>query len=356
MLRRPGIKPQVPPAIHSLFEAEGLELIGVSEATPPKGDAEGGYREWIASGMHGTMSYLERHERMKFDAAHVLPGCKSVLVIGMNYFQARRYEAPAAGRGRIARYAWGRDYHNALGRRLKRVAAGLNARYPGERFRSFVDASPLSERFFAERSGLGCTGKNTLLISSLYGSWLFLGEILSTVEFTRTPVAPESHGACPSSCFRCGSACPTGALIAPYRIDARRCISYLTIEHRGIIDPALRPKMGDWVFGCDMCQESCPLNLHADETAHADLKAHRAGETLDLRSILTLPDEPAFRARFAGTPLLRPGRAAMIRNASIAAANTGVTGLLPELRVLARDEDRVISEHARWAVAQLANV
>lgn len=354
MFHQPGVMPAVPHALATLLESEGLELAGIAPADTPADREKREYREWIASGRNGEMEYLRRHAPMKYRASLVLPGCRSVVVVGMSYFQSA-HDVPAQS-GRVAQYAWGRDYHNALGKRLRRIVRTLRKHHPAHSFRSLVDASPLSERFFAEKAGIGFTGKNTLLISSRYGSWFFLGTILTTMELKRTALPERSHRACPSGCFRCGSACPTGALEAPHRIDARRCISYLTIEHRGRINPELRPLMGNWVFGCDLCQESCPLNLHAQNTTHSDFTAHRAGEHLDLRQLLTIPDDTTYRRRFAGTPLLRPGRQGMVRNACIAAANTRDTNLLPELSRLKDDSDEVIADAAGWAVDQLEKV
>ena len=338
-----------------LLRAESLELFGVADAVQEVACAQAEYSQWITAGHNASMEYLSRHTGLKHHPARVLPGCQSVIVIGMNYYQPAGAEMSAAQAGRVARYAWGRDYHNALGKRLKRVARALRLLHPGEAFRSFVDSTPLSERFFAERAGIGFTAKNTLTVSSTYGSWFFLGEIVSTVRYPPTPAPAGVHGDCPRGCFRCGEACPTGALYAPHKIDATRCISYLTIEHRGSIPLDLRPLMGDWIFGCDLCQEICPLNVRAQTTEVHDFRAHRAGERVGLSEILSIEDDRSYRARFAGTPLLRPGRAAMIRNAAIAAANTGSIDLLAKLRALARDENAVIREHARWAADLLSS-
>jgi len=348
MIPRDAHYPQIDRDLSELLRAESLELFGVAAALQDAAHEEAEYGEWIAAGRGGSMEYLKRHARMKYHADRVLPGCRSVIVVGMNYFQPTG--PVVSGAGRVARYAWGRDYHNAFGKRLKRVVRKLRARHPAESFRAFVDSSPLSERFFAERAGVGFTAKNTLTISSAYGSWFFLGEILSTAAYPPSPAQEGIHGGCPRGCFRCGTVCPTGALFAPYRIDATRCISYLTIEHRGSIPADLRPLMGDWIFGCDLCQEACPLNVRARTTEVRDFRAHRAGERIRLNEILSIEDDQAYRSRFSGTPLLRPGRAAMIRSATIAAANTGAIDLLPKLRELARDENAIIREHARWAV------
>jgi epoxyqueuosine reductase len=367
MMPRESHYPEITGPLSDLLRSESLELFGIAGAVDAADDsveAQSEYNQWISAGHHGEMEYLSRHAGMKYQPGRVLTGCRSVIVVGMNYYQAAAgdhaatdhaagdHAAPAPA-GRVARYAWGRDYHNALGKRLKRVVQTLRAGNPGHQFRSFVDASPLSERFFASRAGIGFTAKNTLTISGAYGSWFFLGEILSTLEYPQTPSPEGAHGGCPRGCFRCGKACPTGALYAADRIDARRCISYLTIEYRGSIPVELRPLMGDWIFGCDLCQEVCPLNLHVRVTEATDFLAHRAGGRIRLDEILAIDTDENYRARFSGTPLLRPGRPAMIRNAAIAAANTQAVQLLPRLRTLANDNNGVIREHARWAIDRM---
>ena len=356
MIPREGHFPRINEILETLLRAEGLELFGSASLFEPDlqraaGRAAAEYRGWIGEGRHGGMHYLARHADVAYAPQHVLPACGSVIVVGLNYYQDDRSEPPPET-GRVARYAWGRDYHNALGKRLRRVVRRLRESHPDEQFRSFVDASPLSERFFAEHAGLGFTARNTLTMSSAYGSWFFLGEILTTLALPST-TAGSRHGACPSSCFRCGAACPTGALHDHHRIDARRCISYLTIEHRGSIDEQLRPLMGDWVFGCDRCQEPCPLNVRAQVTAVKDFQMHRVGPRLRLTELLAIDEEEVYRRRFGGTPLLRPGRDAMVRNACIAAANVRGVSLLPRLNELTRDQSALVREHARWAVDRL---
>ncbi|MFP4377171.1 MAG: tRNA epoxyqueuosine(34) reductase QueG [Spirochaetales bacterium] len=353
MIPREPFYPQVDDDLSELARSHDLELLGVApvEAAPLR---EAEYREFIAKGHHGEMTYLARNEHLKYRPTEVLAGTRSVIVFGLNYYQEAAAGATSGvSSGRVARYAWGRDYHNAFGKRLKRIVKQLRERYPAEDFRSFVDASPLAERYLAERGGIAYTARNTLSISSAYGSWFFIGEILSTLPFAPTPAETPVHGGCPSGCFRCGAACPTDALYDHYRIDARRCISYLTIEHRGSIPEELRPLMQDWVFGCDLCQEVCPLNVRARETTLPDFTAHRAGGRLSLERLLVIKDQLEYRSMFCGTPLLRPGRDAMVRNACIAAANTGANALLPQLRVLAHDASALVREHARWAIAVL---
>ncbi len=356
MIPREDYFPGTDPSLTELLHAEGLRLFGVAalddslrRAAAP---AAAQYTEWIAAGLHGEMAYLERHEGIAYRPEAVLPGCRAVIVVGCNYYQEpQRENEPATGR--VARYAWGRDYHNALGTRLRRVVRRLREVHPDDGFRSFVDASPLSERFFAEHAGIGYTGRHTLTISSAYGSWFFLGEILTTRSLPSTAVDEPVHGGCPTNCLRCGEICPTGALTGYHRMDARRCISYLTIEHRGSISEELRPLMGDWVFGCDLCQEACPLNVRSRVTAVEDFRVHRAGERMPLAELLDMADDEAYRRRFAGTPLLRPGRNAMVRNACIAAGNTGAAALSPRLQRLTNDRNPLVREHAQWALARL---
>lgn len=408
MITRHAYRPEIPPDLAAFFEQEGLHLVGIAPAEPaPREQAE--YERWIAEGKHGSMGYLADHAPMKFHPESLLPGCRSVLVAALNYYQEANWtrgdnnaapgsrppratphapsgdtssgDAPpghappgadtpsvhdspepagplsggAAGevRGRIARYAWGRDYHKVLGKRLRRIARRLAEEHPEHSFRHFTDSAPLAERYYAERAGVGFTARNTLSISGEFGSWFILGEILSTVEYPPTGDAGGRHGACPTNCTRCIDVCPTGALYAPHRIDASKCISYLTIEHKGSIPEDLRPKMGNWLFGCDLCQEVCPLNIRVQQTGVEDFVVLKAGDSLELSEILDIEDEDAYRERFAGSPLMRAKRRGLVRNACIVAANTGARDLLPRLRALCDEDDEIIAEHAAWAVSQL---
>lgn len=358
MIAKDIYRPAFPSELEAVFREEGLEVAGVAPAeTAPAHNDE--YRRWIAEGRHGSMRYLADHASKKFHPESMLSGCRSVLVAALNYYQDASWDRgdndalPEDAGGRIARYAWGRDYHKVLGKRLRRLVGKLEALYPGESFRSFTDAVPLAERYYAERAGIGFTAKNTLSISSEFGSWFMIGEILSTREFAPSGETRGRHGGCPTSCTRCIDVCPTGALYAPHRIDASLCISYLTIEHKGVIPEELRPKMGTWLFGCDLCQEVCPLNIRAQQTGVADFLAIRAGESLDLREILEIETDEAFTERFAGSPLMRAKRSGLLRNACIVAANSEATDLLDLLKRRARDEDEIIAVHAKWAVEQL---
>ncbi len=347
---RPHV-PDVPEELRGPFLEEGIQLLGIAAASEsPEAEAE--YGEWLRRGLSGSMRYLQRHHVLKYRPSRILPGCRSVLLAGLNYYQEAPGEA-GNGQGRVARYAMGRDYHRVLGGKLGRIARRLGEHHPREEFRPFTDASPLAERFYAERAGIGFTGRNTLLISSQYGSWFFIGEILSTAAFPPSGEANPGHLSCPAGCRRCIEVCPTGALVSPQRIDASRCISYLTIEHKGSIPEELRPRMGSWLLGCDLCQEVCPLNVRRQVTSEQDFLRLRAGAAVEFSEVLSIRDQEEFRRRYAGTPLMRAGRVSLIRNACIAAANTGAGALLPLLKELAREAEPVIAEHAAWAVRVL---
>lgn len=333
------------------FSAEGLTFLGVAPVEPSSeglAEARDRYHQWLAEGRNATMAYLERHEPGKYDPTLALEGTRSVIVAGLSYYQAR--PEPHPGAGLVARYAWGRDYHKVLLAKLKRVADALARHWPEERWRSFTDTAPLDERWWAARAGATFTARNTLAISHHLGSWFLLGEILTTRLLPATPA--RHQGACPSGCRRCRDVCPTGALDAKGRIDAAKCISYLTIEHRGPIDDALKPGLGSWLFGCDLCQEVCPFNLKTPTTAEAEFLAWKAGPELELASLLSL-DEPTFTRRFGGSPVHRTGRAGLVRNACLVAANTGRTELREAIAALITDLDPGVADAARWAWARL---
>ena len=349
----------------------GLTPCGVVAARHDRGE-EARYRRWLADGRHGSMSYLERHAPFKANPEALLPGCRSVLMVALGYYQTpergwvKPPSAPAPGgsapaaadeslpaAGRVAQYAWGRDYHKLLGGRLRRLVRLLAEQYPGEQFRTGVDATPLLEAHHAVAAGVGFRGKHTLAINGEDGSWFFIGEVLTTLAIAPTPTPARSRKRCGSGCSYCIDVCPTAAIVAPYQLDARRCISYLTIEHRGPVAEELREAVGDWLFGCDLCQEVCPWTVRARATAEPDLLHWRAGDALDLAPLLELRTHDDMVARFAGSPLMRAGRDRLVRNACTVAGNRGAVELLPQLRRLMRDPDRGVAEHARWAVQRI---
>jgi epoxyqueuosine reductase len=308
------------------------------------------FEAWLAQNQHGEMGYLQRNAHKRIDPEKVLSGARTIITLLVNYANpsASAQQDPAA-RGFIARYARFRDYHNVLGKRLKELSAFVNEA-SGENARSlwYVDTGPLLERDLAQRAGLGFIGKHTNLISRRFGNWVFLCEIITTVELE--PDASETNRC--GTCSRCITACPTAAIRAPFQLDARRCISYLTIELKGSIPVELRPAIGNRIYGCDDCLAVCPWNRFAreghlmKEQARADLAEP---ELLDLLSL----DESGFRQRFAGTPILRTKRRGLLRNVCVALGNGGNPAVLPALEWAARDSEPLIAEHAAWAIARL---
>lgn len=294
--------------------AIGFDRVGVASAGPVADF--GRYAAWLDGGFAGTMRYLRKHRAQREDPRELLPEARSVIVLSLNYAGPGRPE-PARGRGRISRYALGRDYHKILRKRMKAVEALLRERHGAGATRSCVDSAPLLERSLAAAAGLGWIGKNTMLIDEKLGSWTFLGAVLCDLEL---PPDSRAAGRC-GSCVACLEACPTGAFPEPGLLDARRCISYLTIEHRGEIEPELAAKMGNHVFGCDICQEVCPWNASAPPGGVEDFRP-RPGLVDPPLSELADLDEDRFLARFAGTPVMRAGLEGMRRNARIAMENS----------------------------------
>ncbi len=330
----------------------GFEVVGVTSAEPLE-DALAALRAWCEAGHEASMGYLSRDPPQRADPRTLQKEVKSVISVAVNYW----HDAPpfeGDGRyGRVARYAWGRDYHDLVLPRLDALGAELVDRLPGAaKARSACDYSPFLERAAAVRSGLGFFGKNTCLLMPRKGSWFFLGELLLDVELPGTE--PDGSDHC-GTCTDCLGACPTDAFPAPFVLDANRCISYLTIEHRGPIPRAMREAMGPWVFGCDVCQDVCPFNRWAAPAPWPELgPAHGVGPRLDLGRVLALTDDASFAQRFDGTPLLRPKRAGLVRNAAIAARNVGAASLVPALAARAReDAEAVVRGAALWALAGL---
>jgi len=296
-----------------LAREAGFDLAGVAALAPAA--TAGAYRDWLARGEHAGMAWMARNVELRADPRRLLPGAMSALVVGLRYAPLADEAPPGDLWPRVARYARGRDYHDLVRERLATVAAELGRLLPGCLSRVCVDTAPLLERELAARAGLGAVGKNTQLLHPEAGSWFLLGELLLTAD-----LAPDSPLAdlC-GDCARCLEACPTGALTAPYRLDAQLCISYWTIEHRGEISAAMRPHLRDWVFGCDVCQEVCPWNQRAAPVAAAEFAVPAARRELDLAGLLAL-DEGQYRERFRGSPLKRAKLAGLRRNAALALA------------------------------------
>ncbi|MBZ0267484.1 tRNA epoxyqueuosine(34) reductase QueG, partial [bacterium] len=294
-------------------------------------------RRWLEEGRHGDMAWMERTAEVRTDPAHLLPGARTVVSLLTFYPAAPSGEASEEARpweGRVSRYAWGRDYHNVLGRRLRKLASTVRAWDGAPGAVPAVDAKPILEKEWAERAGLGWIGKHSNLITQDGGSWFFLSELVTDVECVPSEAAvPDRCG----TCTACLDACPTGAIVAPREVDARACISYLTIEFDGVLPPETRPLVGEWIFGCDVCQEVCPWNRFAvkveDEAFRFDRERFR-GELPDLLAL----DRAAFEARFEGSPVRRAGRDPFLRNVCVALGNRRDASALGALGGALRDE------------------
>ena len=340
----------------------GFDRAGVARLAP---SADGGaFLAWLDRGDHAGMGYLARRVEERLDPRRLLPGARGVLCVALRY-------APLAGEGggsvpepegdlwpRVARYARGRDYHNLMGKRLRKLARRLRGEHPGADARPYVDTGPVLERGLAARAGLGVVGKNTNLLHEEMGSWFLLGEILTTLDLG--PDGEPLADLC-GRCTLCLEACPTGALPEPYRLDANRCISYWTIEHRGAIPEAMRPRLGDWVFGCDVCQEVCPWNRRYEGRAdhggvepaeQPEMRLDEGRAELDLVALLRI-GETEYTERFRGSAMQRAGRSGLRRNAALAMGNRGDARYAEPLREAAGDDDPVVAESARWALAKL---
>jgi epoxyqueuosine reductase len=334
-------------------QALGFSMLGITPAEP--GRRLDAYLNWLAQGYQGEMGYLARTDRIRRrqDLNEILPGVRSLICVGLDYqtMNPPPELAHDPARGRISNYAWGRDYHDLMTPRLEELAAWLRATSGAEtQTRVYVDTGAILERDHAESAGLGFTGKNTMLIAPRRGSWFFLGEILTTLALPPDEPQPMPH--C-GRCRRCLEACPTNAFPQPYVLDARRCISYLTIELKGWIPVELRPLLGNWIYGCDVCQLVCPFNRFAPASDEAAFWA-RGWDTAvpPLLDLLAL-DEAGFEARFGQTPLKRLKRPRFLRNVCVAAGNWGSAAAVPRLIDLLADEAPLVRGHAAWALGQI---
>jgi len=352
----------------------GFDLVGFAPVGPTPSAQR--FVDWLAEGRHGEMGYLAREPHKRLDPRHVLPGAQSIIMVGVSYetlaIPNEILQDPS--RGRIARYAWGADYHDLITPRLREYGDWV-----AKESRAYVDTGPILERAWAEQCGLGFIGKNTCLIHRERGSFFFLGAVLvneelrlesgnwrfdTEAETSSNLQSLETHSkgralcGC-GNCTRCLSACPTQAFPAPGVLDARRCISYLTIELKGSIPVELRPHMGNWIFGCDICQDVCPYVRRYSATTQSVLGKAFYPVDVDraapkLLDVLRL-DRTAFNARYKGTPLVRAKRRGLLRNACVAAANWGDPEVLPVLEALLQDEEPLLREHAAWAIEAMAS-
>ena len=320
-------------------EELGFDLCRVARCSVPPHAGE--FREWLADGRAGTMEWLARNADRRTKPELVLPGVRSVVVLAMNYQANIEHRT-----GRIARYAWGDDYHDVIEEKLRVLDDWMAAR--GGRQRHYVDTGPVLERDFAALAGVGWHGKSTMLIHPKLGTWFFLAELFTTLDLEPDAPLPDRCG----SCTRCMVACPTQAITAPHRLDARRCISYLTIELKGSIPEEFRPLIGDRIYGCDDCLDACPWNRFASASRETAFAARPFVHEMTLRDFLALDDE-GFRALFRKSPIKRIKRRGFLRNVCVALGNVGTRDDLPALEKAAFDSEPLIAEHAQWAIGRI---
>ena len=331
----------------------GFSLCGITSAEPPPHHRH--YARWLAEGRAGEMLYLHRQEPKRGDLSQVLPEVRSVVCVALNYSpedsssEKPKGAASSAPTGVVARYARFDDYHETFWQRLEVLLVFIQTLEPEAHGKVYCDTGPITERDLAMRAGMGWIGKHTNLISRRLGNWFFLGEILLDIALPADPPETTHCG----TCTRCLPACPTGAITAPYELDARRCISYLTIELKGSIPVELRPLIGTRIYGCDDCLAVCPWNKFAVQTADPAVKPRADLTAPDLLSLLAL-DNDGFRAKFRHSPIRRTKRRGLLRNVCVALGNLGDPRALPALRyAAAKDPEPLVREHAAWAVAQI---
>jgi epoxyqueuosine reductase len=336
------------PALTTLARAHGFDAVGFASADVGQ-QLRADLQQFIAEGRHGEMEWLARNPEVRADPKTLWPEAKSVIVVGMNYAPDHNPLDALAHKkkGVISVYAQNRDYHDVLKGRLKQLAGQMVAKFGGE-VKVFVDTAPVMEKPLAALSGIGWVGKHTCIVSREFGSWLFLGVIFTTLDIPADTPEPDHCG----SCRACLDICPTQAFTSARQIDARRCISYLTIEHKGHIPEEFRAAMGNRIYGCDDCLAVCPWNKFAQTAQTAAFHARDDLRSPSLGFLLTLEDAD-FRTFFSGSPIKRIGRDRFIRNVLIAAGNSEDTSLLPQVRGLMVDPAEIVQEAACWAKARL---
>ncbi|MGK7868637.1 tRNA epoxyqueuosine(34) reductase QueG [Falsiroseomonas sp. E2-1-a20] len=327
----------------------GFDAVGFARAHLAP-EARARLRQFLAEGLHGGMAWMEPRADQRAHPQALWPEAVSVISLGLNYGpETDPLESLAwRDRGTISVYARNRDYHDVVKKRLKALGQWMAQRFKGQPLKVFVDTAPVMEKPLAQQAGLGWQGKHTNLVSRTHGSWLFLGEIFTTLDLAPDAAERDHCG----SCRACLDICPTDAFPAPYRLDARRCISYLTIEHHGPIPHELRPKMGNRIYGCDDCLAACPWNKFAH--AHAEPGfAPRVELTAPRLAELAALDDATFRQKFSGSPIKRIGRNRFVRNVLVAIGNSGDPALRPVAQALSEDADPTVAECARWATERL---
>ena len=323
----------------------GFDSCRIATCDPPAHAEE--FSSWLRGNAHGEMEYMRRGEEKRRDPQKILPGAKSIIVVALNYFQgAEVRRSETATTGTIARYAWGVDYHDVIEAKLDEIDIFL--RELGGRQKYYVDTGPILERDYAAQAGIGWHGKSTMLINEKLGTWFFLAELLTTLELPPDTPARDRCG----TCTRCIAACPTGAITAAHKLDARRCISYLTIELKSSIPLEFRSLIGDRIFGCDDCLDACPWNRFAQVARDTSFSARPATKGFALRDYLKLSDVD-FRLMFRNSPIKRIKRGGFLRNVCVALGNIGTRDDLPALERAAKDPEPLIVEHAKWAIEQI---
>jgi epoxyqueuosine reductase len=325
----------------------GFDLAGIARADAPPDLSF--FAEWVARGYAGEMGWLSGQVEKRRDLRAAFPWARSLLCVGLQYDTPHAYSTAApAERGWISRYAWGEDYHDVMGAMLERVVVRLREEAPGLEARVYVDTGPVAEKAWAAAAGLGAWGKNGCLLHPEHGSWFFLGVVVTDLDLAGDAPRTDLCG----SCTACLEACPTGALVAPYVLDARRCISYLTIEVKGEVPEEHREGVGRHVFGCDVCQDVCPWNRRRRHRGGARFEPREGSFAPDLAALAAL-DEGAFRERFRRSPVKRAKRRGLLRSVAVALGNAGDAGHRPALERLRSDPDPVVREHAAWGLRRL---
>ena len=335
-------------AIRAAAAQLGFDACGFASVEAPW-PAAARLAEFVADGRHGSMDWMARTAERRAHPKAMWPDARSAIVLGLNYGPDRDPldALNETSRAAISVYAQGDDYHELIKKRLKRLASWMQARFGGE-VKVFVDTAPLMEKPLAGAAGIGWQGKHTNLVSREFGSWLFLGAVLTTLDLEPDAAGEDSCG----TCRACLDICPTGAFPAPYQLDARACLSYLTIEHAGPIPERYRTALGNRIYGCDDCLAVCPWNKFASESREAALHAREALQSPPLADLAAL-DDAAFRALFAKSPVKRIGRARFVRNVLYAIGNSGDPALIPAAQALLADKDETVREAAQWALARL---
>ena len=334
--------------------ALGFQATGISDTALD--DAEARLLEWLARGYHGEMDYMAKHGLKRSRAAELVPGTQRVISLRMDYYPPNAKDAwevlQDGSRAFISRYALGRDYHKVLRNRLEKLAQKIRAEAGDYNCRVFTDSAPVMEVELAHKAQLGWRGKHTLLLSREHGSWFFLGEIYTDLPLPvdRLGDAPEENHC--GTCQRCIEACPTQAIIAPYQLDAQRCISYLTIELKGSIPPELRPLIGNRIYGCDDCQLTCPWNRFAHSSMEADFAARHGLDDIALTELFAW-DETTFKEKFSGSAIHRIGHEQWLRNIAVGLGNAPRSvDVLAALQARAEDPSPLVCEHVEWALQQ----